>query len=186
MSETPSSPGPELAGPAAPPPIAIRACLVRLAGARLAVDVKHVREVAVLEDVTVVPRLPAFVKGVANLHGTIIALVDVGPLIGLGAAQSPRGITALVVQHGSIHVGIAVDLAEGLEPFAEIRPPSSGRGQDLRFVRGALARGPESVPLLDTERIVAALVLELRRADHTTASDQVGAGWVSEETEVLA
>src|SRR5262245_62660168 len=131
----------------------------------LAVDVRSAREVAVFDELTVVPRAAGHLRGVANLRGTIVPLVDIGPMLGLGASRSVRGITALLVQEGPVRVGIIVDAADGLEPFAHILPPSSGPGIEPRFALGLLPWRGGLIPLLDTRELVAVLAVELRRND---------------------
>lgn len=175
MLEAPSAAS---ASPDAPPPPVVRVCLVRLAGALLAVDVRSVREVAVFDELTVVPRGPAHLRGVANLRGTIMPLMDVGPMLGLGAARPARGITAAVVQDGPIRVGVIVDAAEALEPFAEILPASSGSGAGVerRFVQGMLPWREDRVPLLDIRQILDALAVETRRIDPLAVPARAGAG----------
>lgn len=160
MTDAPA-PSMTVAEPEAPPPPVIRACLVRLAGSAFGVDVASAREVAVFDELTIVPRGPAHLLGVANLRGTVMPIVDVRPLLGLPATPPPgRSITTLVVEEDGVGVALVVEAALGLEPFPRIIPAGrTGARDQSGFVSGLVPRGAELVPLLDAARILGALTL---------------------------
>lgn len=151
---------PTVAEPEAPSAPAIRACLVRLAGSPFGVDVASAREVALFDELTIVPRGPAHLLGVANLRGSVMPIVDIRPLLGLPAPPPGRSITTLVIEEDGVRVAVIVEAALGLEPFARIVP--AGRtdlGDRASFTPGFLPWGEQLVPLLDAPRILDALTL---------------------------
>lgn len=78
-------------------------------GVRLAAELRWVREVATLGFVTDVPTAPAGLAGVCNLHGSIVAVLDVAALRG-SSGQAPRqGDGALVVEHDGVTAALRVD-----------------------------------------------------------------------------
>lgn len=85
--------------------------LVRLAGASYAVPVGAVREIVRLPPITRVPGLPAFVAGLANVRGRVLAVIDLRPLLRL---EAPRG-GRLVILDGT---GAAVGSAVAVSPAA--------------------------------------------------------------------
>ncbi len=142
---------------------ALRACLFMLAGSPFAVDVRRAREVAVFDEITVVPRAPAPLIGVANLRGTVIPIVDVRPLLGLPVQRLGRSLRTLIVRDGAIQVALAVEGVLGLEPFEEIIPLDDAMGGAHReFDLGLLKWGDGVATLLDTGRIVQALTRQMR------------------------
>ena len=135
-----------------------RACLVKLAGSRFAVEVRYAREVVVLDELTVVPLAPPHLLGVVNLRGSVMPLVDIRPFLGLEAARATRGTRALVVDCAGAQAAILIDEVEGLEPLDGLAP--AGDGDDVRapdFSAGRLEREGGVVTLLDVRRILAAL-----------------------------
>ncbi len=104
--------------------------LVRLAGASYGVPVAAVREIVRLPAVTRVPGLPAFVAGLANVRGRVLAVIDLRPLLRLDA---PRGGRLVILDGtgqaaagtggagGRAIVGLVVDAALNL-----VQLPSSG------------------------------------------------------------
>jgi chemotaxis signal transduction protein len=141
------------------PEPALRACLFRIEGALFAVDVRSAREVVAFDHVTVVPRAPRCLLGVANLRGAIMPIVDIRPLIGLSVDRRAAGITGLVIEDASIQAAVAIEAAIGLEPFADV---ISGRDRK-ECVLGFLSRGDEIATLVDARKILRTLALEMGR-----------------------
>jgi purine-binding chemotaxis protein CheW len=77
--------------------------LVRIGGSSYALPVASVREVVRLPPVTRVPGLPAFVAGLANVRGRVLAVLDLRPLLRL---DGPRG-DRLVILDGLSQSGFA-------------------------------------------------------------------------------
>lgn len=145
MSTPPAEPSPSAQQP--------RVCVVSLAGGRFAVEVRHAREVVVLEDYTVVPLAPPHLVGVANLRGAIMPLVDIRPFLGLPPTRTTRQPRALVVEHDGAQAGLLIDEVLGLEPLDALMVQSGedGVSTDRREREGS------TVTLLDVGRILAGL-----------------------------
>jgi purine-binding chemotaxis protein CheW len=76
-----------------------------------------VNEVVVVHDVTVVPKSPPAVRGLFNLRGTAVPLVELRDVLGLGAASShgpDETTTALVLRHDDLLVGFPIDRMEAV------------------------------------------------------------------------
>lgn len=163
------------ASPATETTPALRACLFTVSGARFAVDVRSAREVALFEELTPVPRAPRHLVGVANLRGTVIPIVDAGPLLGLSGLRAPRSVRTLVLRDGPLLAAMVVDAALGLEPFDTLLPPDApGVSRDRvpsRFLSGWLTWTGELVPILDAGRLLA----ELRSGGTSTSARRTAA-----------
>jgi chemotaxis signal transduction protein len=160
MGQTPGVVSPVLpAVPDSPP--ALRACLFALAGSRFAVDVRNAREVAVFDEITAIPRAPRHLVGVANLRGTVLPIADIRVLLGLPELRPARSMRTLVLRDGGLVVAVVVDMVLGLEPFDDIVPadsPAAARARGPRqFVAGWIEWAGETLPLLDVQRMLAAL-----------------------------
>lgn len=158
MTSTPASPPPS-AGPDAPP--ARRACLFALAGQRFAVDVRSAREVVAFDEITIVPRGPRHLVGVANLRGTVMAIVDIRGLLGLPESRPGRSLRTLVVRDGAAQAALVVDAVVGLEPFDDVLPTDSPAIAGMRGPRPLMAGwiewAGETLALLDVPKILTAL-----------------------------
>ena len=73
------------------------------------VDISQVREIVRLIEVTYMPKAPAFIEGVVNLRGQIVAVIDLAKRLGI--PSRPRGDTAriIVIEIGENTVGMIVD-----------------------------------------------------------------------------
>jgi chemotaxis signal transduction protein len=133
-------------------PRTIRACLFTLGGERFAIEVRHAREVVVVEEYTAVPLAAPALLGVANLRGFIL------PLLGLAAQPVARGSKALVMGVGAIQVAVAIEGVHGLEWFADaIAFGDAARRQYGELGIGLLQWEGRLVTLLDAPKVLAAL-----------------------------
>lgn len=137
---------------------AVRACLFTVGGETFAVDVRHAREVVVLDEPTPVPLAPPHVLGVANLRGEVVTIVDARHLLGLEPRRPGRALRALVLVGDGAPVALAIDDAVGLATFDEVTPLADGaRGRYGPWTRGLLRRPDRAATWLDADKLVAAL-----------------------------
>ena len=118
------------------------------------IGVLKVREIIRMQKITPVPQMPAFVKGVINLRGRVIPVVDMRVKFGLKAEFAERTciVVVQVEQEGEISpIGLIVD---GVSEVLNIHPgdiedaPDFGEGVDTPFVLGiAKSRGAVKILL---------------------------------------
>lgn len=102
-------------------------------------EILKVREIIGLLDITPVPQTPDFVKGVINLRGKVIPVVDLRLKFGMPPADYTKETCIIVVDVESLLMGIIVDtvsevldIKEGdIEP-----PPFFGQKVDVNFILG--------------------------------------------------
>jgi purine-binding chemotaxis protein CheW len=94
---------------------ALRLLLFRTGGQVFAVEAGAVREILPATPSTRIPGAPAAVRGLANVRGSLVTVVDTALAIGVAAAPGvategdDRGGSVVLVQQGSHRVGLAVD-----------------------------------------------------------------------------
>lgn len=132
------------------------------------IDVLKTREIIRLVDITAVPRMPDYVKGVINLRGRIIPVIDLRLRFALGSAESTEQTCIVVVQVAlpdevSLQMGLIVDGVEEVISLNEAdieAPPHFGAGLRTECILG-MAKVKDLVKtLLDIDRVVAAETLE--------------------------
>lgn len=92
--------------------------VVRLGGGRFALPMSAVAEVGRPPALTRVPGLPAWLAGVANWRGRVLAVLDLRPLL---AATSPRGDRSarlVVLHHAGVTVGLLTEGVDGTRTLA--------------------------------------------------------------------
>ena len=125
------------------------------------IPVLNVREIIRLCPITPVPRMPGHIKGVINLRGTVIAVLDLRAKFQLSSIQQGQRACIIVVQikgHSgqNTHMGAIVDAVEEVVHLsaADIEPtPDFGGAPDTHFIFGvATIRGGVKT-LLNIEKI---------------------------------
>ena len=126
-------------------------------------QILKVREIIGLMDITAVPRTPGYVKGVINLRGQVIAVVDLRAKFGMPAVEKTDQTCIIVVEIAhegkKLNTGIIVDrVSEVLNiPSDKIEdPPSLGVSDDSDFVLGMGKIGESVMILLDIDNVLTA------------------------------
>lgn len=133
-----------------------------LDGDVFAFNVRHVREVLEFTSVTRIPRAPLYLRGVLNLRGAVVPVVDMRLKLGM-AASAPTVDTCIIVvelsgQDGAVMVGAVVDaVADVLEmqPSAIEPAPKFGNLVDAEMIQGMGRRDDELIIILDAGRVFA-------------------------------
>ncbi len=125
------------------------------------IAVLKVREIIRMQKITPVPQLPAFVKGVINLRGRVIPVVDLRVKFGLKAEFADR--TCIVVVQvklptsQTVHMGLIVDSVEEVVTLnaGEIEPtPDFGTKINTEYLLGMAKVKGQVKTLLDIDRVV--------------------------------
>jgi purine-binding chemotaxis protein CheW len=134
-----------------------------LAGEEYGVDVRLVQEIIRVSEVTPVPRAPGFIKGVINLRGRIIPVVDLKKKLDLGEVdERARQSRIVVVKVRERLVGLLVDGASQVlkVPVATIEPPPEEVVEiNANFIRGVAKLDRRLIILMDLPKVLA---LELK------------------------
>jgi twitching motility protein PilI len=131
---------------------------LRLAGELFLAAREETREVLSLPSaLTRVPGAKGWVRGIANVRGQLLPIVDLRQFIGSGAAPATRNTRIIVVNHRDIPAGLLVDEVLGFRRFAENEfagdiPPTVARVE--RYVAGTFRRGGEQWPVLSLRNIL--------------------------------
>lgn len=141
-----------------------------LGGEDYGIGILKIREIIGIQPVTPVPRLPEYVKGVINLRGSVIPVVDLRRRFGMPAIPFTERTCIIVVVveggEGPLVIGIVVDaVSEVLAIKAEdIAPtPSFGTDLDTAYILGmAKMQGGVKI-LLDIDRVLASDEVSLLR-----------------------
>jgi purine-binding chemotaxis protein CheW len=128
----------------------------RIGSEEYGIDILKVQEIRSYEPPTRIAHAPAFVKGVVNLRGVIVPIMDMR--IKLGCEAQYNGFTVVIVMNvGGRVLGMAVDsVSDVLElETDQIKPaPELGAAIDSRHVTGLGKVGERILILLDIEGMV--------------------------------
>jgi purine-binding chemotaxis protein CheW len=153
---------------------------VRLGPDEYGIGLEAVREIVPIQGVTRVPGPPPWVRGVCNLRGAVLPIVDLAVRFGFGQIQVGKRTCFLVLElpmgKQTLSVGI---VAESVNNVIDVRPrqieaaPEIGLRVEVQYVRGLVRAGERFVVLLDVTRIFACE--ELIEIDEVGATHQPAA-----------
>lgn len=118
------------------------------------VEILKVQEIKGYSAITPIPNTPGYIKGVMNLRGTIIPVVDLRAKLGMDEAEHNQFTVIIVVTVGTKVMGLVVDTVSDVLtiPRAEIQAaPDFGPLVDARFISGMARTGERLVVLLDLD-----------------------------------
>lgn len=138
-----------------------------LDGERYAVEISKVREVLELGAVNRVPRTPAYVRGMINLRGNIVPVIDLRLKLGMSRTERTVDtcivITEVALEGEPVVLGALADTVQEvieLEDGAISPPPRMGTQVDTRFIRGVGKREGQFLVILDIDRVLSAEEIE--------------------------
>ena len=135
----------------------------RIGEQEFCVDIMAVREIRGWTPATPVPHSPRFVRGVINLRGAVLPVIDLADRLGLGTAVETARHVIIVVQIGSRIVGLLVDAVCDILSTADHvvqKTPDLAGDQMQGFVKGLIALEGRMISLIDL-----GLVLDAHQAE---------------------
>ena len=120
-------------------------------------EILRVQEIKGYSKITPLPNTPREVKGVMNLRGSVVPIIDLRIRFGLCEAEYTRFTVIIVVTVGAKIVGLVVDaVSDVLNVGAKemVPTPDLGAGVDTSFMTGIARTGERLVSLLNIDRLV--------------------------------
>lgn len=131
----------------------------RIGAQEFCVDIMAVREIRGWTPATPLPHAPAYVRGVINLRGAVLPIVDLAERLGLPPSEPTQRHVIIVAQVARQVVGLLVDAVSDILTVGDglVQPPPDVAAERVRhFVRGLLAVEKRMVGLLSLDRVLPA------------------------------
>jgi purine-binding chemotaxis protein CheW len=132
----------------------------RIGEQEFCVDIMSVREIRGWTPATVLPKSPTFVRGVINLRGAILPIVDLAARLGFAPPEPTVRHVIMVTQVGQQVVGLLVDAVSDILSVtdAAIQPtPDVASDMAKTFVRGVLAIEGRMISLIALDAVLPTL-----------------------------
>jgi purine-binding chemotaxis protein CheW len=120
------------------------------------IEIKYVTEIIGIQEITQIPEVPEYIKGIINLRGKIIPVMDVRLRFKKPATEYNDRTCVIVIDIKGVSIGMIVDsVSEVLViPEAEIvEPPTVGNGGN-RYIKGIGKVGNEVRLILDCNKLL--------------------------------
>jgi len=121
------------------------------------IEIKYVTEIIGIQAITEIPELPEYIKGIINLRGKIIPVMDVR----LRFKKEPRAYNdrtcVIVIDIKDISIGLIVDSVSEVLSIPEqdiVEPPQMNRGFNNRYIKKIGKVGNDVKLLLDGEKLL--------------------------------
>ncbi len=127
------------------------------------IDIKYVTEIIGLQAITPVPELPDYVKGIINLRGKIIPVLDVRLRFKKDEREYNDRTCTIVIEIRDILVGLIVDTVAEVISIAEkeiVPPPHMGDGYHHKYIKGVGRVGSNVKLLLECEKLLSSEEVE--------------------------
>ncbi|MGQ9862482.1 MAG: chemotaxis protein CheW [Thiobacillaceae bacterium] len=121
------------------------------------IDILKVQEIRGYEQPTTIANTPAFIKGVINLRGVIVPIVDMRIKFNLGEPTYDQFTVVIILNVGRRVVGMVVDgVSDVLQLHSEnLRPaPTFSSALDTRYIMGLATVADRMIIVVDIERLL--------------------------------
>jgi purine-binding chemotaxis protein CheW len=132
-----------------------------LDGETFAMDIRSIREVIQFGGITDVPLMPPFIRGVINLRGSVVPVIDLLVRLGRRATEVAHRTCIVILEltqgEGDTELGVMVDTVSEVLSIGESEiEPAPAFGSDIRseFIAGVAKVGDRFVILLDVNKVL--------------------------------
>jgi purine-binding chemotaxis protein CheW len=135
----------------------------RIGAQEFCVDIMSVREIRGWTKTTPLPRSPAYVRGVVNLRGAVLPIVDLSSRLGFSNTEPTERSVIIVAQIGRQLVGLLVDAVSDIITVAagDVQPTPDVASELVKtFVRGMLAIEGRMISLISLDHVLPDAQLE--------------------------
>ena len=131
----------------------------RLGDEDYCLEIRHVTEIVGIQKVTEVPDMPHYVKGVVNLRGQVIPVIDMRLRFSMMGREYDERTCIVVInlREGQLQVRLVVDTVNEVRSIEEANvspPPKSGTGQCAQYIRGLGKVGNDVKIILDANKLL--------------------------------
>ena len=120
------------------------------------IDISKIKEIIAPIKITHIPKTPAFVKGVINLRGSVIPVVDVRLKFGMQEKEMDMDSAIIIYEVNKVSIGFIVDQVEDVLSIDEKHisdSPSFGASIDTSFIDSVAEVDNDVIMLLNLEKI---------------------------------
>jgi len=132
-------------------------------GQEFAADIMTIREIRGWTDTTALPHVPDFVRGVINLRGMVLPVIDLKARLGLGQTEATAKHVIIVVNAGERTIGILVDAVSDILTVtsSEIQSvPDVMRESQNEYVEGIAVLDGRMVTLLGMTKLTSSFAMD--------------------------
>ncbi|MBF9016786.1 MULTISPECIES: chemotaxis protein CheW [unclassified Oceanispirochaeta] len=132
-----------------------------VAGEQYAINVANIREVLEFDSVTVIPKMPEYMKGIINLRGSVVPVLDLKAKFGIGKIEKATDtsviVTEMTLNNEAVVIGLLCDAVSEVIDLEDdqIEPtPYMGTQVQAEFIRGMGKKDDKFIIILDLTKVL--------------------------------
>lgn len=128
-----------------------------LAGEDYGIEIRYVIEIIGIQSITDVPDMPSFIRGVINLRGKVIPVMDVRARFNLSDREYDDRTCIIVVNIDGTEVGLVVDEVSEVADIPEVNvepPPKTSKNNENSYIQGMGKINNDVKILLDVHKLL--------------------------------
>ena len=119
-------------------------------------NISNVKEIIASMNITNVPKTPAYIKGVINLRGTVIPIIDVRLKFGMDEREYDMNTAIIINEIDGVSIGFVVDRVEdvlSIKSSELTEPPKFGASVDTSFIESVAQINKSVIMMLNLKKI---------------------------------
>lgn len=131
--------------------------VVKIDREQYGINIKHIQNIVRMQSITRVPKAPYYIKGVINLRGEIIPVMNIRLRFGLPEEEDTIDTRIIIVKLGSSEIGLIVDQVKEVIDIAEENIQTVSReanDEKANYIMGVGKVGDNLVTLLNIEGFI--------------------------------
>ena len=120
------------------------------------IDIGNVTEIIGIQDMTPIPNSPPYVRGITNIRGTIVPVVDMRLRFGIEEAEYNERTCIVLISSENMYIGLVVDSVEDvvqLTPENILPLPQGSVAENNKYLKAIGKDGENIKQIIDIERI---------------------------------
>ncbi|MDR1957518.1 MAG: chemotaxis protein CheW [Planctomycetaceae bacterium] len=129
----------------------------RLGNEDYGIEIRYVTEIVGMQKITEVPDMPGFMKGVVNLRGQVIPVLDMRLRFNMESRSYDERTCIVVVNINAAQVGLVVDTVNEVRNICEEQispPPRTAGAASAQYIQGMGKVGEDVIILLEGQRLL--------------------------------
>ncbi|MDF2612369.1 MAG: cheW3 [Clostridia bacterium] len=121
------------------------------------IEIKYVTEIIGIQPITIVPDVPKYIKGIINLRGKIIVVIDMRTKFHKNQIPYNDRTCIIVVTINDVEAGLIVDQVSEVVSIPEediVLPPNEKLGEKNKYIKGMGKTGQHIKLIIDGERLL--------------------------------
>src|ERR1700742_1948317 len=130
---------------------------VRLSDQEFALNIRAIREIRGWISSTPLPHAPSYIKGMINLRGSVLAIIDLAERLGLPSVPPNTTSVVVVIEEGTRVMGLLVDAVSDILTATDEKrqvAPETGSSASRDYVEGLLMRDKQIISVLSIPAIM--------------------------------